>query len=936
MTKHPRSFLGRPITWLALAILPPLGAQTPATSAGTSAPPEDVLKLNPFTVSTDRDRGYAASSTLAGTRLNTALRDVAASVTVVTPDFMADLGAFTLADVISHTVNAEQDVANFNTTNNSNASTRIRGTAVNSNSQDFFNVNLPLDIYNLEQISINRGPNSLLFGVGNPAGTVTGVSKRAIFKDHIELSASLDRWDGWRASFDVNRVLVPQRLALRVAGLHRDTNQFIEPAYWQEDRIYAAATARLFTRRNWSTTLRVNAEFGETERVVPDRRTAVDGIALWRAAGANTVDGVRAAANPGTLPAGVVRAAAANQLVVIDGSPVAVPTLNWLNTSRGGLNNAQNPPIGPSSAVPARLNYNGATRSSDYRGDAFTFFVEQEFGRATSVELAYGQSERDLDWVRSDGGASIFVDTNRLLPNGNPNPNVGKFYTQGTSRLQPQYQVSRQLRLTGSHLLDLNGVSRWLGQHRFGALVSREFSTFALDDLFEVNATPLAGYPTRLDNVQNRIVRRTYLFLGGGDVWLPGRRFGDIPPIRADGISSRYYNERVVRNDSRTDSLVLAVQGKSLKERLATTFGYRWDDLAGYALDPAFALRDALGEIRSWRNLPLGRQPGSTLKNGTLTAGAVLHVFPQLSLVANKSKTSAPAPGLFDMYGATLPTPMGTGEDYGVKFSLFGGRLTGSLVRFDTNQTNQLISSVQALGPRISQIGTVVNRPDLVAVADPRDTQDIVANGYELELIWNPTREWRISANGSRNSSVLSNVNSRAARFLDEKIYPLEAQFGSLSVPSGRTIAQELADFRTTMRNNKTAVEGRQAEVLREWNGNVVTNYRFAQGRLRGLAVGGNVQYRGPAVIGALIDPVTNIPNFANPIEGRAFTLVGAHVRYERKLFQRYEWHVALHVRNLFDDDRLIEKSASATDGAILVYDVQEPRSWMLSTGVKF
>ena len=53
-------------------------------------------------------------------------------------------------------------------------------------------------------------------------------------------------------------------------------------------------------------------------------------------------------------------------------------------------------------------------------------------------------------------------------------------------------------------------------------------------------------------------------------------------------------------------------------------------------------------------------------------------------------------------------------------------------------------------------------------------------------------------------------------------------------------------------------------------------------------------------------------------------------------MYQRYESPFALQVRNIFDENRLIEKSASATDGAILVYDVQEPRSWMLSTGVKF
>ena len=92
MTELYRSFVARATACLAVAILPPLSDQTAATSADVSPPAEDVLKLNPFAVSTDKNRGYAASSTLAGTRLNTSLRDVAAAVTVITPEFMADLG----------------------------------------------------------------------------------------------------------------------------------------------------------------------------------------------------------------------------------------------------------------------------------------------------------------------------------------------------------------------------------------------------------------------------------------------------------------------------------------------------------------------------------------------------------------------------------------------------------------------------------------------------------------------------------------------------------------------------------------------------------------------------------------------------------------------------------------------------------------------------
>ena len=72
-----------------LASVLPLSAQL---WAQTTAPKdkEDVVVLSPFTVNTTRDVGYEASSSLAGTGLNTKLTDLGASVAVVTAKFLQD------------------------------------------------------------------------------------------------------------------------------------------------------------------------------------------------------------------------------------------------------------------------------------------------------------------------------------------------------------------------------------------------------------------------------------------------------------------------------------------------------------------------------------------------------------------------------------------------------------------------------------------------------------------------------------------------------------------------------------------------------------------------------------------------------------------------------------------------------------------------------
>ncbi len=91
---------------LCLLGLPQLRSQTapPAstaqpTTAATGA--DEAVKLTPFVVSEPEDRGYAAISTLAGTRLRTDLRDVGAAISVVTSQFMIDTGSTNLRDILS-------------------------------------------------------------------------------------------------------------------------------------------------------------------------------------------------------------------------------------------------------------------------------------------------------------------------------------------------------------------------------------------------------------------------------------------------------------------------------------------------------------------------------------------------------------------------------------------------------------------------------------------------------------------------------------------------------------------------------------------------------------------------------------------------------------------------------------------------------------------
>src|SRR5690606_39133026 len=87
--KHLRRFLA---TAALLAPLAPARAQS-TTGDGTDQE-EPAFELNPFEVTaTEGVSGYNAETTLAGNRLRTELRDIGSAVSVVTKEFLNDVGA---------------------------------------------------------------------------------------------------------------------------------------------------------------------------------------------------------------------------------------------------------------------------------------------------------------------------------------------------------------------------------------------------------------------------------------------------------------------------------------------------------------------------------------------------------------------------------------------------------------------------------------------------------------------------------------------------------------------------------------------------------------------------------------------------------------------------------------------------------------------------
>ena len=284
---------------LCLAAARLLSAQdAPPPSNPIPLDADEPIVMSPFVVDATEDKGsYQATATLAGTRLRTELKDVGSAVSVVTSQFLQDTGAKSNQDLLVYTAGTEVGGVrgNFAGTGNGrqlnesdkllapNANTRVRGLAAADNTRDFFLTDVPWDGYNVGRVDIQRGPNSILFGMGSPAGIINSSTDQAGFKNEGKVEARFDNEGSVRGHLNVNQVLLKNELALRFAALDDHTKYRQKPAFNRDERVYGALRYDpAFLKKNGMTTsLRVNFEHGSIHANRPRNLTPADQITPW-------------------------------------------------------------------------------------------------------------------------------------------------------------------------------------------------------------------------------------------------------------------------------------------------------------------------------------------------------------------------------------------------------------------------------------------------------------------------------------------------------------------------------------------------------------------------------------------------------------------------------------------------------------------------------
>ncbi|HEY1110689.1 MAG TPA: TonB-dependent receptor plug domain-containing protein, partial [Opitutaceae bacterium] len=522
---------------LCLALGGPALAQV--APAPSTPPPADVVELSPFLVNTSSDLGYVAENTLAGSRLNTKLRDTASSVSVFTKEFLDDVAITDIRELVEYSVNSEMDTNSQGASSEQNriigghaltSGIQIRG-LIASFGMDYFTSITPSDPYRVGRYEDSRGPNSILFGIGSPGGLLNQSSKIAeTHRNTGSIRHGTGSWSRNRTEVDGNYVVLKDKLAVSIAALHQENGGWRAFDFQDKDRVFASITYKPVR----SLTITAMGEKGRDVNAVIRSFSDVEQVLAWydnrNALGVNAVTLVPNNANPtaAQMAVGVIardgnRAGNNRRAIWIENDGVIFDAIGTYLTGSYNTNTVRAPDGTPGvTATALRMSdFNLYPRNGNAAGPGmnrnqtlknYTFTVDWQPTRNLIFNLGHNFQEAHAVVNLMNGNNPILRgDANRTQGIGGPsNPYAGRLYFDGTWTRDIHFGDSRETRLSSSYTLDTK--SKWWGRHRLAAAVSRA----QVRDERANSWLVLAGRPFNAvpSNANNRLTTRYYVTEG--------------------------------------------------------------------------------------------------------------------------------------------------------------------------------------------------------------------------------------------------------------------------------------------------------------------------------------------------------------------------------------------------------------------------------------
>ena len=933
-------------------------AQRGAPAAPSVRPPaknaaiEEAILLSPFEVQPDGDAGYQAANTTSGSRLNSKLKDTPAAVSPFTKEFLSDIGATDLESMLAYANNVEREVEDSlgfqnppgRDSTGGDFRFRVRGVA-GSSSVDYAQSAVPVDLYNIERAEVASGPNSILFGLGAPGGTVALTSKSADLKrTRTATKAVFGSWDYNRVEIDHNQVLRRREFGFRLLGLYQDAKGWRQWDVNEQRRIAGAFTYQPFAR----TTIRGSYQAGQAVNNTSVPWNAADSLTTWLAAGRPTTNTAAVATTAGYGATDRYTLLAPDQMVVnfrakfrsasVVGNPLVTPNLMgyaYNLTGPGGLR-TQN--------------------FLDYQAK-----VEHRFTSTLIAELA---AFHNVNRVLTNGNiaSNLFLtgDPNLTLQSASgtsvTNPHARQLFLEDTWGRDRFKDTNDILRLSAAWEIDLG---RWLGRHRIAGLgeVAREdrLRRWQNEILVDQNNVAFVN-AANPDAAANQPFRRQYVTEGSFRTYYVGDPTQPMPEFAVG--SSTVHSTFATRTRSNTHTLqdarafMFASQSYWWRDRLVTTLGYRVDSIGfdNYGQsrvadrnDPRYTSRQYV--LNEWA--PDGTVLTSHYRPATFTFGAVAHATSRLSVFYNQSKNSG-TPRLDRTVlpdGTTPPPSEGVGRDYGLMLDVLGDdRLFFRFGAYETKQVKDAVMIPNGIAVDTSTTlgGTAIVNVYNALLAAGRISQaqfdtevvrynagmiDAVTKGWEAEFVANPLRTITLRLGMAHSTRNRANVCSEIYSYFDEN-EPKWRAAAANNAALLATINSELATGRANL--DAWVQQQKNPFATRPYRASFTGRYSPAEGRLKGAFIGGGGRYqsRNLAQISTINGrEIWGTPTlFVDSFAGYRFKLPGAKMPLS----------VQLNVKNLFNSYLTGLGRLNATETGIFRIYLNEPRNYRLTLTAEY
>ncbi len=932
-------------------------AQAIAPANPTAAAAQTVVELSPFEVRAEDDAGYQAGNTTSGSRLNSRLKDTPASVSPFTPEFLSDIAATNLQEMLSYATNVEVELedsqAGFNNppgrdSTGGDYSFRVRG-IVGGVSRDFVDSSAPNDLYNVERAEVSSGPNSILFGLGPAGGLVSITGKKAnVRRTRGSVKTVFSEYDYQRYEADYNQALIRDKVGFRLLGLHHTSEGWRKWTRDDQDRFTGAVTVKPFK----TTTLEASYEKGSRSNSLAVTGNAVDQVSLWLANNRPTADG---AAVPGTA-----RFNQNNNLFTLNDNTGVITNMKGELQSTSTYASAT---LADVAMAPNEYNYigPGGLRRQDF--DNYNVNFEQRVIKDLTVVASLFHNKG----IVKTNGANVSLPQLRGDPNPNlpapaggtatvPNPYRGQLYMETTWFKDNLVTTNDVARLSAAYEFSLG---KWFGRHRVAGLAehSKQERTRRWRDeiLVDEKNVPITN-AANPEGGQNQLTRRQYVNEGDFTTYYVGDPRAPIAPLTYNGrqLISNFVSRTKANTHSfkEIDSYMFAGQSFWFNERLVTTVGYRLDDVTfrneneGRIANPADPRVTSRAFVLNEWDFD-GSYTVNTYQPKTITAGAVLHLTKRLSVFYNTSESNGPP--RFDRTvlpdGGVPPPVTGSGKDMGVMVDFLGdNRYFLRATYYKSDQLND--ASVIPNGLTVSTSGSLGGDNLLNILGDLRDAGkltsaqydaqavtynagiiDLFTKGYEAEFVANPTPNLTLRLGYSYTDRRRGSHYKEIYAYFDVK-FP---EWRALAAGDNTLLASVNSEI-ATIESELAAQTSRQSApfATRPHKANLTGRYRFNEGRLKGAFVGGAVRYQSRNFVSTNSDTNTDYwgtPTlFCDAFAGRRARLPVLHLPVT----------IQLNVSNLTNSYRTgVGRYNTAYDGLLRVY-LNPPRTYRLTTTVEF